>query len=124
MNLLLMGLRGSGKSTLGRKLAHRLNRAFVDLDDLTPGEMGEVAVAEAFTKHGEPAFRAAEIHALARVLVHDHQIVAPGGGSPTAPGFAELLTAARARGAARLVYLRASADTLRAHLRNARNAPR
>lgn len=124
MNLLLIGLRGSGKSTFGRKLALRLGRPFIDLDDLTPGEMGEVAVAEAFTRHGEPAFRTAEIQALTRVLNHDNQVIALGGGTPTAPGFVDLLVQARARTPARLIYLRASADFLRLHLRNARNAHR
>lgn len=145
MHLLLMGLRGSGKSTFGRKLAHRLQRPFIDLDDLTPSEMNEVSVADAFARQGEPAFRAAEVRALSRVLGPPTQppldgagkqagdagtraagslIIALGGGTPTAPGFDELLAPHRASGAARLIYLRASAGALRAHLQHARNAHR
>lgn len=124
MNLLLMGLRGSGKSTFGRKLALRLNRPFVDLDDLTPGQMAETTVADAFANQGEPAFRAAEIRALIGVLVQDNQVIALGGGTPTAPGFTDLVAAARTSRGVRLIYLRASAESLRSHLRHARNAHR
>ncbi|MCC6677071.1 MAG: AAA family ATPase [Phycisphaerales bacterium] len=124
MNLLLIGLRGSGKSTIGRKLARRLARDFVDLDDLTPGEAGEATVTDVFTKQGEPAFRAAEARALAQALSRDRQVIALGGGTPTAPGAAELLRKARADGRARLIYLRASAATLRMHLKDSHNAHR
>lgn len=124
MNLILIGLRGSGKSTLGRKLARRLSRPFIDLDDLTPAEAGEASVSDVFAKQGEPAFRAAEARALAKVMQRDGLVIALGGGTPTAPAALELLTAARVDGRARLIYLRASAATLRLHLRDSHNAHR
>lgn len=124
MNLILLGLRGSGKSTLGRKLARRLGRAFTDLDDLTPAELGEASVADAFSKHGQPAFRAAEARALEKLLRADGQVIALGGGTPTAPGAADLLREAQRAGRARLIYLRASAATLRLHLKGSHNAHR
>lgn len=124
MNLILLGLRGSGKSTLGRKLARRLAWPFIDLDHLTPGEAGEATVADVFQNQGESAFRAAEARALAKVLAGDGQVIALGGGTPTVPGAVGLMEQARAAGRARLIYLRASAATLRRHLADARNAHR
>lgn len=124
MNLLLIGLRGSGKSTFGRRLAQRLDRPFIDLDDLTPAELAEASVADAFTRHGEPAFRAAEVRALIKVLAIDNQVIALGGGTPTAPGAADLLRAGQASGTLKLIYLRASPQSLRRHLTGARNTHR
>lgn len=117
--ILLIGLRGSGKSTLGRLLADRLRRPFIDLDDLTAAELGTHSPAEAFTSHGEPAFRLAEARALSLVLAGDQRpspVVALGGGTPTAPGASDLLQQARTDNRARMVYLRASVNTLRDRL--------
>lgn len=124
MNLLLIGLRGSGKSTLGRLLAAELGAAFVDLDDETPGVLGAAGVREAWDRHGEDGFRKAEVVALARVLREDGRVVALGGGTPTAPMAAELIADERAAGRARVVYLRATPATLRARLGDSDNAHR
>ncbi len=86
-----MGLRASGKTTLGQMLATRLGRSFVDLDDVTAARLGCVDVPEAWSRHGPEAFRHAEADALKDVLAHapSHlsssmgQIIALGGGTPT-----------------------------------------
>lgn len=119
----LMGLRGSGKSTLGRALAAQLNLSFIDLDSVTPRLLNSPSVADAWATHGEPAFRAAELRALADPAVTSAGVIALGGGTPTAPGAEQLLLAARAAGA-RLIYLRASAHTLRQRLLAADNSHR
>lgn len=134
IHLVLIGLRGSGKSTVGRALAERLGCGFVDLDSLTPAELGERDVASAFANRGEAKFREAEAACLARVLREETgheepwkiagQVVALGGGTLTAPGAAELLSTARAQERAMIVYLRGSAATLRARLSQAENAHR
>jgi len=112
-SVVLLGLRGSGKSTVGAALAPRLGVPFVDLDDRTPALLSETGCADALAKHGEPAFRAAEHDALERVLSEPGPIVlALGGGTPTAPGAAGLLRGADAL----LVYLRARPETLRDRL--------
>lgn len=120
-DLLLMGLRGSGKTTIGRALAALESRRFLDLDELTPRELSSPDVARAFADHGEPAFRAAEVLALARIL--DEQwgpepgrVIALGGGTPTAPGAADLLQARERTGRIVLVYLRCPAGELRRRL--------
>lgn len=126
-SLLLIGLRGSGKSTLGRELASRTGRAFIDLDDVTREYLGHGTIAELFEKVGETRFRAAEYRALvnqALPMSRVGPVVALGGGTPTAPGAERFLRDAKQRGSARLVYLRASADALRNRLKDANNADR
>ncbi len=125
--LLLIGLRGSGKSTVGRSLSHRLDRPFVDLDDLSPWVLGCVHAAEAIRRYGEPAFRRAELAALQDVLRHHPEpapIVALGGGTPTAHGVSELIDAYRSTGRVRVAYLRADEQTLRTRLQKADNTHR
>jgi len=111
--VVLFGLRGSGKSTVGPLLAASLQTPFVDLDPLTALELGEATPADALRKHGEPAFRAAEVRAFAHLLRLPTAVIALGGGTPTAPGFSEVVTA---RADLTLVYLRATPDTLRTRL--------
>jgi shikimate kinase len=118
MKLVLMGLRGSGKSTLGGRLASERGLRFIDLDERTPGELGARTVAEAWALFGEPAFREAEVRALRAAIADDPGILALGGGTPTAPGAAEIIRGFKGHaGAARVVYLRASAAVLSARLR-------
>lgn len=123
-NLILIGLRGSGKSTIGRHVAERLRRPFVDLDHLTPEILSGATVAEVWAKHGEPAFRAAETQALLGVLQQLGQVIALGGGTPTAPGAASALRDHRAATGACLLYLHAGPAELRARLTLADNTHR
>lgn len=116
LNLLLIGLRGSGKTTIGRALAERERRAFLDLDDVTAAFLGCDSVAEAWERHGEGGFREAEARALAAVLHDSGRIIALGGGTPTAPGAAELIDAATREARAVVVYLRCTPAELRARL--------
>jgi shikimate kinase len=123
-NVILIGLRGSGKSTIGRALAARLQRPFIDLDDLTPLGLGCASIAEAWARHGEPAFRSAELEALKKVLHATNQVIALGGGTPMAPGAPDLLRDHRDRTGALIIYLRAPAHTLRTRLQSADNSHR
>lgn len=116
MNVLLVGMRGAGKSSLGRELARRRGWRFVDLDPLTAAAAGRAHVGEAFTALGEAEFRRAEAGAFRVALSYRGQVVALGGGTPTAPGVDRLIRDARAARLAKAVYLRASPDTLRARL--------
>lgn len=95
----LLGLRGVGKSTVGRLLARELGARFVDLDQaLAAGaaEPGESAGAF-LARVGEPAFRAAEERALAAVLgeaaADELLVLACGGGVVESPGARDLLAA-------------------------------
>jgi len=114
-----MGLRGSGKSTLGRGVAADLGLPFVDLDDVTTGLLGEGTLPELWARLGEAAFREAEVRALREQLqaaAASPRVVALGGGTPTAPGAAELLRQAGSRGRIVVVYLRGEPAVLRERL--------
>ncbi len=115
-NVLLIGLRGSGKSTVGRALAGDLRAPFADLDDDVLTLVGASTVREAWERSGEASFREAEARALAARLGSRGAVVALGGGTPTAPGADALIERARREGAARVAYLRAEPATLRARL--------
>lgn len=77
--LALVGLRGSGKSTVGRILARRLGRPFVDADVELEARAGR-PIREIFAEQGEPAFRDWEERVLADLMTRDRLILATGGG--------------------------------------------
>jgi shikimate kinase len=83
MNIVLFGYRGSGKSTIGRKLADQLWKDFVDTDDAVCRELGVKTIAEAWESCGESAFRDAEADVTQRLLARDEQVIALGGGTVT-----------------------------------------
>lgn len=58
-NIVLTGFMGTGKTTIGRLLAERLDRAFVDMDEQIEARFGK-PIARIFAEDGEPAFRVAE----------------------------------------------------------------
>lgn len=119
-NLILIGLRASGKSTLGRLLAQQLGRDFVDLDLIVAQHMNASGPGEAIDRDGIEAFRAAEARALQSVLENTCQIIALGGGTPTAPGADAALRACGAN----IIYLRATPQTLRDRLAHSDNTDR
>ncbi len=80
-NVVLVGFMGSGKSTVGRMLAERTNRSFVDLDDDIAADAGR-SISEIFADEGEAGFRQREAHSLRRALNKRDIIVAAGGGAP------------------------------------------
>jgi shikimate kinase len=82
MKIFLIGLPGSGKTTLGKKVASSLNIPFLDLDQEI--ELQEQkSVAEIFAQHGENAFREKESNCLKRLANSENNFVmATGGGSP------------------------------------------
>lgn len=81
--VVLMGLRGAGKSTLGAKLATRLGRPFVDLDSRLAEEAGAASAGELFASLGEPEFRLREAALFEAVLNEPEIVVAAGGGLMT-----------------------------------------
>jgi len=82
LNIFLIGCRGSGKSTVGRMLARRLGREFVDLDE-TVIEMTGRSIKQIFAEEGEDGFRRREREAVQKVRRLKEHIIALGGGTLT-----------------------------------------
>ena len=80
-HVVLVGLSGSGKSTVGRLLAARLGRPFVDTDDMIVQAAG-APIPDIFSQRGEPAFRSLERAAVARAVAGQPAVIATGGGAP------------------------------------------
>jgi len=91
-NLLLVGFMGTGKSTLGRLLARRWNRPFVDTDEVVERLAGK-SVADIFAQDGEPAFRALERRVVESHLPESGAVVACGGGLVVPEGMGPLVSA-------------------------------
>jgi shikimate kinase len=80
-HLVLVGLMGAGKTSVGRACAARIGRAFVDTDELIEATSGHT-VAQIFATDGEPAFRALERRAVTDVCAApDALVIACGGGA-------------------------------------------
>lgn len=83
-NIVLVGMPGCGKSTVGMALAKKLDRRFVDADQVTQEKAGK-SIPEIFAKDGEAAFRKLETEALASLGKESGLIIATGGGCVTRP---------------------------------------
>ena len=111
-HLVLIGLMGAGKSTIGTLCATRLDRPFVDTDRIVEAQTGR-SVAEIFTTGGEAAFRALEHDAVADACASPQPLVIScGGGAVLDP---ENRAQMRATGV--VVWLRASASSLAERVR-------
>ena len=88
--MILTGFMGSGKTTVGQLLAARLGWSFADLDGAVERRQG-LSVPEIFAQQGEPAFRVAEVEALAALLGQRGVVIALGGGAAATPAVRELL---------------------------------
>ena len=105
-SVVLVGMMGAGKSSIGRRLAARLGIPFVDADTEIEKAAG-MTIAEIFAAHGEPYFRAGEARVIARLLDGGPQVLATGGGAFMN---ADTRAAIRAKGIS--VWLRATLDVL------------
>ena len=79
-SVVLIGMMGAGKSSIGRRLAARLGLGFVDADTEIETAAG-MSIPDIFSAHGEAYFRAGEARVIARLLDHGPQVLATGGGA-------------------------------------------
>lgn len=112
--IVLVGMMGAGKTTLGRLLAERLGRRFLDVDERIEAQSG-MRIADIFAVHGEREFRRREFAAL-RDLVADPEpaVLAAGGGA-----FCQGDVRAFLRDNARSVFIRVAEDELLRRLEQA-----
>src|SRR5207249_9786652 len=89
-SIVLIGMMGAGKSSVGRCLQQRTGLARLDTDDMIAAEFG-ISIAEIFKKHGEAAFRDAETNLLRKLAPARSVIVVTGGGIVLRPQNVELL---------------------------------
>lgn len=117
MKFALIGLPGSGKSTVGRQLARRLQLPFVDSDHAIEESIG-CPIRVFFEREGEPRFRAVEAAVIDQLTQGPPGVLSTGGGAVLN---AESRRHLRAR--SRVVYLKSSPDDLLRRLRHDRNRP-
>lgn len=115
--IVLIGLMGAGKSAIGRRLATRLGRPFVDADREVELAAG-CSIEDIFNLHGEAAFRNGERRVIARLLGGSPHVLATGGGAYMDPE-----TRALIRETAIAIWLRADLDVLLERVSRRDNRP-
>ncbi len=116
MNLVLCGMMGSGKSTVGKALSRLTGKPFVDTDTLIEEKYG--VISEIFAKHGEEYFRALETQTVKELSGQDGWIIATGGGLVLREENVALL---KEKG--KIVYLKAEPSTLKERLSGDKRRP-
>jgi shikimate kinase len=116
-SIVLVGMMGAGKTSIGRRVAARLGIPFVDADAEIEQAAG-MSIADIFAAQGEPYFRAGEARVIARLLDHGPQVLATGGGA-----FINAQTRANIRDKAVSVWLKAELDVLTRRLRRRNDRP-
>lgn len=84
-HIVLLGLPGAGKTTVGRLVAEQLGAAFLDIDAAIVRRI-QKPVVRIFAEHGEPYFRELEAEAMRQALAGPAAVIAPGGGWAAQPG--------------------------------------
>jgi shikimate kinase / 3-dehydroquinate synthase len=116
-SVVLIGMMGAGKSSIGRRLAQRLALDFSDADHAIESAAG-MSIPEIFTQHGEEEFRKGERRVIARLLNDGQMVIATGGGA-----FQAEETRQRIREKAVSVWLKADVDVLLRRVRKRTNRP-
>src|ERR671912_370652 len=116
-SIVLVGLMGAGKSTVGRRLAARLDLPFKDADAEIEAAAG-MSISDIFATHGEPYFREGEHRVIGRLLQEGPCVLATGGGA-----FMHAETRAWITQAGVSVWLKAELDVLMRRVRKRSNRP-
>jgi len=115
--LVLVGMMGAGKTTVGRRLANRLGRQFIDSDEEIE-RAAQMSIPEIFEQRGEAEFRAGETRVIARLLKEQDIVLATGGGA-----FVNEDTRALVKAEAVSVWLKADLDILFERVSRRSNRP-
>src|SRR6266436_338086 len=117
-SVVLVGMMGAGKSTIGRRLAARLRLPFVDADMEIEAAHAGMTIPEIFAAHGEPYFRDGEARVIARLLDGGPTVLATGGGA-----FMREETRNRIRDKAVSIWLKADADIIMRRVKRRADRP-
>ena len=117
-SIALVGMPGSGKSSIGRRLAPRLDLPFIDSDAKIEEAAGGMSIADIFAKHGEGEFRSLEARVIARLIDDGPSVISTGGGALLNDGTRELL-----RDRAISVWLNAEIPVLMRRIRRKSDRP-
>jgi shikimate kinase len=117
-SVVLVGMMGAGKSTIGRRLAARLHLQFQDADAEIELAHAGMTIPEIFASHGEPYFRDGEARVIARLLDNGPGVLATGGGA-----FMREETRGRIRDKAVSVWLKADAETIMKRVKRRADRP-
>lgn len=115
--LVLVGMMGAGKTTVGRRVAHRLGRHFFDSDEEIE-KAAQMTIPDIFEQRGEDEFRAGETRVIARVLREPGIVLATGGGA-----FVNATTRTLVKQEAVSVWLKADLDVLFERVSRRSNRP-
>ena len=115
--LVLVGMMGAGKTTVGRRLANRLGRRFIDSDEEVEKAAG-MSIEDIFKLHGEDDFRAGEVKVIARLLKEEAIVLGTGGGA-----FINPETRALVKSSAVSVWIKADFEILFARVSRRSNRP-
>jgi shikimate kinase len=116
-SIVLVGMMGAGKTSVGRRLSQRLGMPFADADAEIERAAG-MSIPEIFTTHGEESFRTGERRVVARLLDAGPQVLATGGGA-----WINAETRERVRQSGVAVWLKADLDVLMRRVRKRSNRP-
>ena len=108
-NIVLMGYRGCGKSSLGKKIASKTWKDFIDTDEKVRDRFDGATIAEIWEAHGEPAFRTAEAEVVAEAMNESNAVIALGGGTLMS---ADARAAVEAASGGKKIYLHCRAAVL------------
>jgi shikimate kinase len=117
-SVVLVGMMGAGKSTIGRRLAARLRLPFLDADIEIEAAHAGMTIPEIFATHGEPYFRDGEARVIARLLDSGPAVIATGGGA-----FMREETRNRVRDKAVSIWLKADVDVIMKRVRRRADRP-
>lgn len=116
-SIVLIGMMGAGKSTIGRRLAARLRLPFLDAD-IEIEAAASMTIPEIFAAHGEPYFRDGEARVIARLLDNGPSVIATGGGAVMREE-----TRNRIRDKAISIWLKADADVIMKRVKRRADRP-
>ena len=106
MKIILIGLMGAGKTTIGKELSNKLNLRFIDMDDEIE-KQSKMSIVDIFEKYGENRFREIESKLLEKIALEDDIIISTGGGIIKVDDNRKLL-----KKQDNVVFLNGSIDTL------------